>query len=201
MKIPPAAGYALVEGVPMDDAQAIERCKRGEREAFSLLVRRYQAEAIGHAIAILRHREDALDAVQEAFLRAFRAIDRLRDGRAFYPWFYTILRNHCFTRLAQRRRRRHVALEAEQMILAADDDTAAAEELEMLERALAELSAEDRELIVLKHLDGLRYGPIAERLGIPPGTVMSRLYHARRRLRDELLRIRRAREGQGASHE
>ena len=85
----------------MEIATAIERCKAGELEAFGLVVRRYQAEAIGHAMTILRHREDALDAVQEAFVSALAAIDRFDPSRPFYPWFYTILRNRCWSHAAQ----------------------------------------------------------------------------------------------------
>jgi RNA polymerase sigma-70 factor (ECF subfamily) len=61
----------------MDDHEAFERCRAGDNEAFRQVVERYQAEAIGHAIAILGNREDAMDAVQEAFIDAFQALDRL----------------------------------------------------------------------------------------------------------------------------
>lgn len=183
----------------MDDATAIERCRQGDRDAFSWLVRRYQAEAIGHALTILNDREDALDAVQEAFLRAFRSIGRFRIGRAFYPWLYTILRNRCYALL--RRRGRDKAGGGEPILSATDEHgplhrpravsrSQDQNELLRLEAALAAVSPADRELITLKHLDGLRYAEIAERLGVPPGTVMSRLYHARRRLRAEIERRR-----------
>ena len=181
----------------MDDATAIERCQAGDRHAFGSLVARYQAEAIGHAAAILGDREEALDAVQEAFVRAFKAIGRFAPGLAFYPWLYTILRNHCYTVLRRRSGRRHVALPRDGLLAPAPDESAA-RETDLLERALAELAAEDRELITLKHLDGLRYEQLAERLGIPSGTVMSRLHHARKRLRETILRLRRSRDATGA---
>ena len=69
----------------MDDQAAIERCRAGDKEAFRHVVERYQAEAIGHAIAILGNREDAMDAIQEAFIDAFKALDRLDLTRRFYP--------------------------------------------------------------------------------------------------------------------
>ncbi len=80
----------------MDDASAIEKCRKGETEAFRYLVERYQGQAVGHAVAILGNREDARDAVQEAFVDAFQAIKRFDTTRRFYPWFYVLLRHRCF---------------------------------------------------------------------------------------------------------
>ena len=88
----------------MDDSVAIQKCLAGDWEPFRLLVEKYQGRAVGHALAIVGNREDALDAVQEAFLDAFRALGRFDRGRQFYPWFYAILRNRCFKLLASRER-------------------------------------------------------------------------------------------------
>ena len=77
----------------MDDVAAIAECLGGDREAFRHLVERYQTEALGHALTIVGDREDALDVVQEAFLDAYRALDRFQSSRKFYPWFYVMLRN------------------------------------------------------------------------------------------------------------
>jgi len=89
----------------MDDQAAIQRCRAGDNEAFRHVVEHYQSEAIGHAIAILGNREDAMDAVQEAFIDAFQALDRLDLTRRFYPWFYVILRNRCYKLVAGRKKR------------------------------------------------------------------------------------------------
>jgi RNA polymerase sigma-70 factor (ECF subfamily) len=169
-----------------DDLIAIERCRAGDKDAFRRLVERYQAESIGHALAILANREDALDAVQEAFLDAFQALGRFDLERQFYPWFYTILRNRCFKLAAGRKKREAISLE--DTVIIAPAIGAPIEDVMSLERALLELSLEERELITLKHLDGLSYEELAERLKIPIGTVMSRLYHARRHLREKLAR-------------
>jgi RNA polymerase sigma-70 factor (ECF subfamily) len=173
----------------MDDAASIEQCLVGNTDAFRCIVERYQAEAMGHALAILGSREDAEDAVQEAFVKAFRALRRFEAGRRFYPWFYTILRNCCFKIAARRPAAVDERCESPGIF-----SPAATQEREppvqLLERALARLSAEDRELITLKHLDGLTYESLAERMTIPAGTVMSRLYHARQRLRAEVNRLR-----------
>jgi RNA polymerase sigma-70 factor (ECF subfamily) len=167
----------------MDDVAAIRSCTAGNRDAFRFLVERYQAEAIGHATAILGRREDAQDAVQEAFLDAYRALGRFDCARRFYPWFYAILRNRCY-KLMVERSREEAGFEAGDLL----DRPAgvSVEESLALERALLKLDPEDRELVTLRHLDGLCYAELAERLRIPLGTVMSRLFYARRRLRRRL---------------
>jgi RNA polymerase sigma-70 factor (ECF subfamily) len=161
----------------MDDQVAIERCRRGERDAFRFLVEQYQSQALGHAMAILRNREDALDCVQEAFLDAFQGLSRFYTGRRFYPWFYILLRNRCY-KLAHRRRE-GTPLDEVTLLAPAGENPE-------LDQALHSLGAEERELITLRHLDGLSYVELAERLEIPVGTVMSRLYHARRKMRARL---------------
>lgn len=166
------------------DVELIQECRSGHPGAFRMLVERYQAEAFGHALTLLGHREDALELVQDAFLAAWQAIDRFDVSREFYPWLYVILRNRCYTRLDARARRveaRSVDLEQCQLIAAAN--TADVSELE---ETLWAMAPQDREIITLKYFEGLRYADLAERLSIPVGTVMSRLYHARRRLRELL---------------
>jgi RNA polymerase sigma-70 factor, ECF subfamily len=170
----------------MDDLSAIQNCRAGDREAFRHLVEKYQAQAVGHALAIIGVREDALDAVQEAFLDAFQALGSFDQERQFYPWLYVILRNRCFKLLASRKRLEVSSLGEIHTEILAPTSSLSPEELMALERALLALSPEDRELITLKHLDGLSYRELAERLGIAEGTVMSRLYYARQRLRERL---------------
>jgi RNA polymerase sigma-70 factor (ECF subfamily) len=166
----------------MDDAGAIEKCKKGEREAFRFLVERYQAQAVGHAVAILGNREDAQDAAQEAFVDAFLAIKQFDAARRFYPWFYVLLRNRCFKMSARRR----PAEDVEETEILAAQTGVSAEERFALEKALLSLSGEDREIIALKYFDGLSYEELAEHLQIPRGTVMSRLFYARKQLQAKL---------------
>src|SRR6185369_11903503 len=87
----------------MDDAETLKRCQHGEREAFRHLVERYQKRAVAHALAILFHRGDAEDAVQEAFIDVFRAIGRFDTLRTFYQWFYVLLPTYRTSRLGQSR--------------------------------------------------------------------------------------------------
>lgn len=169
----------------MDDLVALKNCIAGDKESFRFLVERYQNQAVGHATAVLGNREDALDAVQEAFIDAYRAVDRFDFSRRFYPWFYVLLRNRCFKMLASTGRRAAVQSLEETEILAPRSESSIEESLS-LEAALLALSPEDRELVTLKYLDGLSYQELAELLHIPKGTVMSRIFYARKRLQAEL---------------
>jgi RNA polymerase sigma-70 factor (ECF subfamily) len=162
----------------MDDGDAIRACRAGDRQAFRHLVESYQAQAIGHAIGILGNREDALDAVQDAFIDAFQALNQFDLSRNFYPWFYKSA--------AARTSRKTDSIEEAEIL--EPSARMPYEELLLLDRALLQLDPEDREIITLKHLDGLSYKELSERLSIPEGTVMSRLFHARRRLRERLTR-------------
>jgi RNA polymerase sigma-70 factor (ECF subfamily) len=169
----------------MDDARTVERCLAGEADAFRTLVERYQARALGHALAITRNRDDAQDAVQDAFLNAHRALHRFDTERVFYSWFYAILRNCCYKLLA--RRRTDVVDQPGGLDLLEGPGVPVDDRL-ALERALAALSPADREIVMLRHLDGLSYAELAAALEVPLGTVMSRLFNARKRLRDGLTR-------------
>lgn len=169
----------------MNDSAIVQRCLEGEPDAFRTLVERYQSRALGHATAIIRNREDAQDAVQDAFLNAHRALHTFDRGRVFYAWFYAILRNCCFKHVT--RRRMDAVDHAVQPDLLASPGLPVEERLE-IERALAALSPIDREVVMLRHFDGLSYAELAAWLEIPVGTVMSRLFNARKRLRDSLSR-------------
>lgn len=169
----------------MDDAEAIKRCQRGEREAFRHLVERYQKRAVAHAVAILFDRDDAEDAVQEAFIDAFKAIAAFDTSRTFYQWFYVLLRNRCYKLTAKRRPTE--SLDDIQFLVSqpgTTDDT----RLE-LKKALYSLTPEEREIVSLKYFSGLSYDELATYLEIPRGTVMSRLFYARQRLQSQLTRV------------
>jgi RNA polymerase sigma-70 factor, ECF subfamily len=169
----------------------IRRCRRGASAAFEPLVRGHEAGALAVAEALLGDRDDAADAVQEAFVRAYRALKTLREGSPFGPWFRTILRNLCRDRLRGADRRR-AEWSAETMDRRAWTEPAGAAELEReqlaaaVRAALARLPAEHREILVLKEMEEMRYAEIALALDIPPGTVASRLHHARAALRTAL---------------
>ena len=153
---------------------------------------------MGRAIAVARgyvgNREDALDMAQEAFYRVYRALDRFREGERFAPWFFKILRNTCLNFLDKRRRRRAISIHGQ-----TEDDTdlslphkgiGPSEGSEVLEahqelwKGIEKLTMNHREIILLRHFQDLDYQSIADVLEIPIGTVMSRLFHARRKLKE-----------------
>jgi RNA polymerase sigma-70 factor (ECF subfamily) len=173
------------------EREAIRRCRRGEREAFGYLVDRYKGPAYGTAYALLGDREEALDAVQEAFVRAWRALPRFDDRFPFPTWFYRILRNFCLDQIRRRKHRRHESLEErrEEHGLETPDETrrpdreARLHELrDHLRHAIARLRPVERDVVILKDLQGMTYREIAQTLDIPQGTVASTLFKARRKL-------------------
>ena len=166
----------------MDDAEAIKRCQQGDRESFRHLVERYQKRAVGHAMAILFNRNDAEDAVQEAFLDAFKAIGTFDTSRTFYQWFYVLLRNRCYKMTAGRRPTQSL----DEAVLVTSQRGVADDTRIELEKALESLTPEEREIVCLKYFSGLSYDDLATHLQIPLGTVMSRLFNARRRLQRKL---------------
>jgi RNA polymerase sigma-70 factor, ECF subfamily len=172
--------------------EMIRRCRGGNAGAFEPLVRAHEPRALAVAEGLLGDADEAADAVQEAFVKAYRALSRLGEGRPFGPWFRAIVRNHCLDRLRSPQRRRvewsassrHPALRVE------PTGTDALERGELrgaVRSALAALSAEHREVLVLKEIEDLSYAEIGETLGIAAGTVASRLYHARAALRKVLV--------------
>ena len=184
-----------VTQVADDDGVLIRRAQAGDAEAFGRLVERYMRRAYYSALSLVGSREDALDLSQEAFVRAFRARQTLDPERPFYAWLYQILRRLCFNFVRDRRTRLR-NLEAAGSWLAAEAagrqavDPARAlerdEERRRVGAAIERLPAREREVLALKEFEGLTYREIASLVGIPIGTVMSRLYSARQRLADAL---------------
>ncbi|MBT3291043.1 MAG: RNA polymerase sigma factor [Victivallales bacterium] len=174
----------------MTEAHAIQLClKHRDPAGFEALVRQYRREAFGHALALLGNSEDAADACQTCFAKAFAAMPTLPQLDRFYPWFYRVLRNFCLNQLARRNTREREAdsvqrhEETQRGATPPDLLCIQTDENQLVQRALTHLSAEHREVLCMKYFQQVRYRQIAETLGIPEGTVMSRLYHARRAFR------------------
>ena len=178
-----------------DDLTLVAACREGRTEAFGELVRRYQDRLYPTLYRLTGSADDALDLVQDAFLRAYERLDRFDGESGFYTWLYRIAVNLAIS--ARRRRKvvgRSPASLSANMPEPADDLASSdpsrpvliGERDRIIQTALDELPTDYRAVIVLNHLDGLSYDEIARALGIPVGTVRSRLHRARSELRDRL---------------
>jgi RNA polymerase sigma-70 factor (ECF subfamily) len=186
----------LVERNEASERALVQRARAGDRRAFGELVTRYMRRAYYAALGLVGSHEDALDLSQEAFARAFRARANLDPDLPFYGYLYQIVRRLCFNFLRDSRTRRVRMEEATPWLMnqagakaAASNPARATERSELcalVQAAIERLPEREREVLVLKEFEGLRYREIAELLGIPIGTVMSRLYTARRNLAAEL---------------
>lgn len=176
------------------DLALVEKARTGDRRAFGKLVEKYQRRVYSLAFGILRQREDAWDVAQEAFVKAYKKLDRFEGNAAFYTWLYRITYNLSIDTLREKVRRETVDLDGNRKLeeaLQSDarptaehpDQMAQRRELHrVLQVAMNKLSDKHRAIIVLREVEGLSYEEMAEVLGISKGTVMSRLFHARQNL-------------------
>jgi RNA polymerase sigma-70 factor (ECF subfamily) len=178
-----------------DEREILEAVLRGRKELFEHIVRHYQAQSHAVAVALVRDTEDALDLCQDAFLRAYRGLRTFDLTQPFFPWFYRILRNLCLSYLKRRRPMFSLtrSLDDEEVQSDVPDDARGpaalaemTEEVAWMYRALERLPVKDREILALRHFQELSYAEIAEALDIPIGTVMSRLFYARRKLKERM---------------
>lgn len=172
---------------PASDGDVVRAVLAGDRERYAELVDRYRDRYARYAARMLGSADAAEDAVQDAFVRAFDQLAQCHDPDRFVGWFFLILRNRCF---AERRKRRSQApLEAADEVAAVDRSDNGAETAERrraLQHALLELTPEQREVFVLKHVEGLSYGEIAERLETSVPSLKMRMHRAYDRLREQL---------------
>ena len=184
--------------VSEDDREAVRRVQAGDTEAFEPLVEKYKRKVFRLAYQVLRDQEEALDVAQEAFVKAFRALPAFKGDSAFYTWLFRITMNVALDRKRQRATRAK-SLGTERR---PPEETGSAPRrrptriprtwpparsgVSASGKALDSLSEHHRTIIILSDIEGLQYREIAEVLGIPMGTVMSRLHHARKRLREVL---------------
>lgn len=178
---------------PELERELIRKCKAGDARFYEPLVRAYEPSGLRLAAGMLGNMEDARDALQDAFVKAFDALHRFDLRRPFGPWFFQILRNHCRDMLRSRQARFKVETLDENLELRPADSEEGPERVrqraaarDLLWSALERVGDEHREILVLKELQGFRYNEIAQILDIPEGTVASRLFHARRALKDAL---------------
>lgn len=173
------------------EAELIERARKGDSEAFGVLVERYQRRVANVALAVVHNQDDAIELAQEAFVRAYENLSKFESRSSFSTWLYRITANLAID--FWRREGRHVVLrgedaENEMRRLPSDTGdsfkTASRKELSArLTAALEELTPEHRTVILLREVEGLSYDEISDALQCPRGTVMSRLHYARNKLR------------------
>ena len=179
-----------------DDRELMERLARGDRDALAPLVERHYRRLYRIALGYLRQREDALDVVQEAFVKVHKSLDSFKADATFYTWLYRITVNVCIDVIRRRGAMRSDSVEFDERIghdLAEANLGAVSSQLgsnpeksvlqrelgEKIQEALEQIPEKHRAILLLRELDGLSYEELAQALEIPKGTVMSRLFHAR----------------------
>jgi RNA polymerase sigma-70 factor (ECF subfamily) len=180
----------------------VARAARGDREAFRLLVEKYQSRVLALAFSIVKNKDDAEDIAQEAFVKAYLSLPEFKGEAAFYTWLYRIAYNMAIDFRRRQSRRGGLSpgsLSDEQIGQLTDSSALSAGSVEapdgpllrkeqgrMLQEVLGGISDEHRSAILLREVDGLSYDEIASVTGVTKGTVMSRLHYARKRLQQAL---------------
>jgi RNA polymerase sigma-70 factor (ECF subfamily) len=186
----------------------IEAARRGEAYAFRELVERYQHRAYAVALAVLHDSDEARDVCQEAFLRVYKNLPTFDRGSQFFTWLFRIVRNLSIDRLRQRRNWVEFEDETAEAETEPDatgispqrlgfDPARALADKELRRRindALAKLSPKHRAVLVMREVEGLSYQEMADEMECSIGTIMSRLFHARKKMQGLLLELRQAAE-------
>jgi RNA polymerase sigma-70 factor (ECF subfamily) len=194
---PDPASLSGPGGSPGSDEHLLGLFLGGDQESFNVLVGRWQSPLYHFAYRFLGQPEEARDVCQEAFLRVYRRANRFRDGARFSTWLYQIALNLCRDIVRRRQRWGRLVVPAEtggrNEIAEAPDEAIGAEEALLRERqrqqvrqALNTIPADQREVLVMKEFQGLKFRQIAEILGCPESTVKSRMYYGLANLRDAL---------------
>lgn len=188
-----------------EDSELVDRARDGDHDAFRMLFQRYHRRAYSLAYGVLHNQDDALDVVQEGFIKAHRYLDRFEGASSFYTWLYRIVMNLSIDHIRKRKRARHV--DFNDALAHGDEDPNFGNEAllprilgqnpgkslvrkEMraqIGEALAELSDNHRAVLVMREIEGLSYEQMAQVMECSKGTIMSRLFHARKNMQKRLL--------------
>jgi len=173
---------------PPDDGELVRKARRGDERAFGQLVRKYGRAAYAVAYSVTGRHEDAEDAAQESFLVALERLEECRSPERFAGWLMTIVRNRSrnLVRRESLRETDPVPLSASSRTPTPERETERSELQEVLREALDGLSEVQREIVLLHDLEGWKHREIADRMGLPSGTVRSHLHFARKALRKAL---------------
>ena len=180
----------------LDVARLLERCRQGDDLAWEALVRHFQARVYAVACHYMRNAEDARDVAQEIFVRIYERLDSFHGDQAFLPWMLRLSRNVCIDSLRRRKSRPQAAdvVNEETAPFAStaptpEDDSEARSARGLLYRAMDRMSESDREILMLKEIQGLKVEEIATLLKVPTGTVKSRCNRARLDLATRVRRL------------
>lgn len=170
------------------DAQLLARVVDGDHEAFNQIMVNHEDRVFSVCLRIMGNRDQALDATQETFLTAFRKADQFKGNAAFGTWIYRIAVNTCYDQLRKQKRRRTDPMPEhfDPTDFSAEDDVDSAAVRPEIQEALSNLPPDFRSAVVLSDIEGMGLPDIAEVLGIPVGTVKSRVFRGRRLLAKEL---------------
>ena len=183
----------------IDDHELVLAARKGDRDAFRTLFERHHRRAYALAFGVLRHQDDALDVVQDAFIKAHKYLDKFEGNSSFYTWLYRIVMNLAIDHLRKHRRVKPVELDESRLedtdegllpkMLGANPGRALQDkEIRIrIDRALEQLSENHRAVLVMRELEGLSYEEMAQTMDCSKGTIMSRLFHARRNMQKQLL--------------
>ena len=175
----------------MDEGEAIRRCIQGDKSSYTVLVRQYQAQILALCLRLTGNRDDAADAAQQAFVQAYRYLDRYDPDQPFRPWLYRIATNECIAFL--RRNRRQPSPLADEVLEQVSDPAEGApalvdlaEDREQVRAAVGRLPLPYRQVVVAYYFLELSYQEIARQSGVPVGTVGTLLHRAKQQLRSAL---------------
>ena len=185
----------------VSELDLVKRCQAGDAEAFDELVTRYRTRVFGMIYNMVHNEQDAWDLAQDSFVKAWKSIKRFRGQSSFYTWIYRIVMNVTIDWLRKKQVKAGGA-EFDDSVQLKEVDPASktvpkqealpSETLERreirteIDKAIAQLSPEHRAVILMKEIEGMQYHEIAEALGCSIGTVMSRLFYARKKLQNLL---------------
>ena len=177
-----------------DDTELVRNAQAGDLEAFEELVARHRDKIFGRALSMMRNEQEALDLSQEAWVKAWQRLNQFQGDSSFTTWLTRIVINLCLDQLRKQKRRQTESIEAmeeesggveRQMPVVAANPTERLERGELrrrIDRALDQLSHEHRTVLILHEFEEMEYKTIATTVGCSIGTVMSRLFYARRKL-------------------
>ena len=176
-----------------DDFDIIRRVLQGEVDVYEELINRYQAKVCSICYSVVYNYDDAMDLSQEVFIRAYENLKKFNGRSSFYTWLYRIAKNIAIDFKRKHGKFKNVELVegiktsiSENKISTPRDDIDMQELNEIITSTIEELPEEQKEVIILREINGLSYNEIAEALKCSQGTVMSRLHYARKKLAERL---------------